>query len=281
VISLPYVVRLLASALQSVNPRLEEAARTLGANTFTTFRRVTLPSVKSGVLAASLFAFLASFDEATATVLVAGAENTTLPVRIFGQVSQEYSPEIAAISTALIGMTLVAVFLVTPLIAVVKSAFDTANVVQLGFSGFTLRWFGDAIGDVVYVRALLLSLQVAALSVVVNLVIVMLAAYAIVRGTFPGRNALLGFLLSPLMLPSMVLAIGFILFFQKIGQRPSVGRLVLVHLVISLPYVVRLLASALQSVNPEKPSCTTFDVSNADLTTAISGVTRKTAMTTR
>jgi putative spermidine/putrescine transport system permease protein len=144
---------------------------------------------------------------------------------------------------------LVLAFLVLPPLVVVKTAFDASPTIQAGFSGFTLRWFTELFADGRYLDSLLLSLRLALLTAVVDVALGILAAYALVRGHFPGRGALLAFLLSPLLIPHMVLAIGLVLYFQAVQAGPSFGRLLLVHLVVALPYVVRILVTALQTMD--------------------------------
>ena len=140
-------------------------------------------------------------------------------------------------------------FLFVPLVMVIKTAFDSSRIAHSGFESFTLEWFAQVLSDDRYISALLLSLRLAALSVTVGLLIAIPAAYGIVRGRFPGRNAVLALLLSPLTVPHMVLAVGFILFFQILGARPSFTRLLVVHLVITLPYIVRVLVTAFESLD--------------------------------
>jgi putative spermidine/putrescine transport system permease protein len=147
-------------------------------------------------------------------------------------------------------VALVLLYLLFPLGVVVKTAFDASPVIQAGFGGFTLRWFEALFADSRYLDALLLSLRLALLTAVVDLALGIPAAHALVRGSFPGRGPLLAFLLSPLLIPHMVLAIGLVLYFQALGAGPSFVRLLVVHLVIALPYVVRILVTAFQSVDP-------------------------------
>ena len=75
-------------------------------------RRVTLPLIRSSIFAAVLFAFVVSFDEATISVLVAGASISTLPVKIFSELSVQFTPAVAAISALLIGFV---IFVMIPL----------------------------------------------------------------------------------------------------------------------------------------------------------------------
>lgn len=148
-------------------------------------------------------------------------------------------------------VVLLGMFLLLPLLIVLKTAFDSSPVIHSGFDGFTLGWMREAIEDDRYIPALLFSLRLALMVLFFSLLFGLLAAYAIVRYSFPGKGVLLGFLLSPLMVPHMVLGIGFILYFQWLGSRASATRLLIVHLVVALPYVTRVLVSALQATDPK------------------------------
>ncbi|MGQ4914945.1 MAG: ABC transporter permease [Candidatus Asgardarchaeia archaeon] len=81
VFTYPYMVRPLIAIVESIDPEIEEAARSLGASALTTFRTVTLPSIKSGILAAGIMTFTRSLSETGATIIVMGIDRT-VPVLI-------------------------------------------------------------------------------------------------------------------------------------------------------------------------------------------------------
>jgi molybdate transport system permease protein len=86
VVSFPLMVRAIRLAFQAVDPRLELAARGLGASWFDAFRTITLPLARSGVLAGCVLAFARSLGEFGATIMVAGnivGETQTIPLAIF------------------------------------------------------------------------------------------------------------------------------------------------------------------------------------------------------
>ncbi|MCB1719008.1 MAG: ABC transporter permease [Candidatus Competibacteraceae bacterium] len=104
-ITLPYVVRSVLASLSGVDPALEEAARTLGANSWTAFRKVTLPLIRPGLVAGGIFSFIVSFDNVPVSIFLVSVRQTTLPVKIFAAVEHGIDPGIAAISTLLILVT--------------------------------------------------------------------------------------------------------------------------------------------------------------------------------
>ena len=101
-LSLPYVIVVVGARLRDVSATLEEAAATLGATPRQTFRRVTLPILAPGVVAAALFAFAVSFDQFVISYFLAAPGTSTLPVEIFTAIRKGFTPEINAVSTIII-----------------------------------------------------------------------------------------------------------------------------------------------------------------------------------
>ena len=97
-ITLPYVVRTVSVSLHGVNPAVEEAARSLGATPVQSFMRVTLPLVRSGLVAGAIFAFIISFSDVYLALFISGPQTVTLPLRMFHFMEWEQSPIVAAVS---------------------------------------------------------------------------------------------------------------------------------------------------------------------------------------
>lgn len=113
---LPYTVLTTMASLYSLDPELERAARNLGASKLRTFREVTLPLMKSGVIAGFLLAFIISFADINVALFLTSPKVTTLPVEMFLFLQWESSPLIAAISVAQIGVVLVLVVVIQRLV---------------------------------------------------------------------------------------------------------------------------------------------------------------------
>jgi putative spermidine/putrescine transport system permease protein len=107
VLALPIAAILVTGTLQAFDVRLEQAALSMGASRWTTFRRVTLPLIAPGVVSAALFSFLTSFEELLVPLFVAGPFNQTLPLRIWNSVLFGLDPTVTAVSTLLIAVTVV------------------------------------------------------------------------------------------------------------------------------------------------------------------------------
>jgi putative spermidine/putrescine transport system permease protein len=115
-ITLPFVFLAVSSVLYNFDVSLEEAARSLGANKFTTFRRITLPIIKPGVISGGLLAFIVSFDLFAVSLLLKGIGVETLPIQLFDYVTWDFDPTAAAVSTVSIAMTLILVLLMEKLV---------------------------------------------------------------------------------------------------------------------------------------------------------------------
>jgi putative spermidine/putrescine transport system permease protein len=107
VLALPFTVILLSTALRNLGPELEEAARTLGAAAPRAFIAVTVPAIAPSLLAAALFAFVTSWDEAVVALFLSRVD-TTLPVHLFEFLRVQLRPTIAAISTVLMSVVVLA-----------------------------------------------------------------------------------------------------------------------------------------------------------------------------
>jgi spermidine/putrescine transport system permease protein len=105
-----FVAVVVRTSLKDFRKSLEEAAQDLGANEWTTFRRITLPLIMPGILAGALLAFTLSLDNFVITSFATGPGGTTLPIEVFGRIRRAISPEINAISTIMLVFSIVLVF---------------------------------------------------------------------------------------------------------------------------------------------------------------------------
>lgn len=102
VLAIPYVVITVLAVVKGYDQRLDMAAWTLGANRRQTLTRVTLPMIRSGMIAAFMFAFIISFDELTIALFITGGEVTTLPKQMWDDALMRVSPSLAAVATLLL-----------------------------------------------------------------------------------------------------------------------------------------------------------------------------------
>lgn len=108
IVALPVVLIILQSTLKTIDPNLERAAMISGCSRSGVLRHVVLPLAMPGLVSALLFSFLTSFDELLISLFLAGIRSETLPVRIWNSLLLEVEPTIAAVSSLLIAMTILA-----------------------------------------------------------------------------------------------------------------------------------------------------------------------------
>jgi putative spermidine/putrescine transport system permease protein len=104
-LAIPFVIITVSASVRTLDRRLELAAASLGAGPLTTFRTVTLPLIRPGLLAGALFAFITSFDEVVVALFLQSPTVRTLPVQMFTSVTREIDPTLAAASTMIITLT--------------------------------------------------------------------------------------------------------------------------------------------------------------------------------
>ena len=104
-LAVPFVVTSVSASLAGIDPRLEQAALSLGATPRGTFFQVTLPLIRPGVLVGALFAFITSFDELIVALFISGSGAVTLPRRMWDDLRYQIDPTLAAISTLTIVLT--------------------------------------------------------------------------------------------------------------------------------------------------------------------------------
>jgi putative spermidine/putrescine transport system permease protein len=106
IIGLPYVVVPVTAALATIDPKLEQAARSLGATMGQTVRLVIFPNILPGLLSGALFAFASSFDELIIVLFLTSRAISTLPKRIWEGIQEDIDPTVAAAAMLLVLLTL-------------------------------------------------------------------------------------------------------------------------------------------------------------------------------
>jgi spermidine/putrescine transport system permease protein len=105
-LALPYVIITVTARMQSFDRALDEAARSLGARPWTVAARVILPHAAPGIIAGWLFAFAVSFDQFVVSYFLAEPGDSTLPVLIYTAIRKGFTPEINAIATIIIAVSM-------------------------------------------------------------------------------------------------------------------------------------------------------------------------------
>lgn len=141
-------------------------------------------------------------------------------------------------------------FLLLPSLIVIPMSFSDSELIIFPPKGYSFQLYQRYVEEAGWVPATILSFRVAIWTTILSICLGVPAAYALVRGNFPGRRILALFLLSPIMLPSVVLALAFYIYYVGIGLSDGELRLVLAHCVATLPFVVVTAAAGIQTVDP-------------------------------
>ncbi len=107
--SIPLATLVIIGRMQRIDRRLEEAAMDLGADEWTTMRKVTLPLLMPGILAAALLVFPWSFNDFVITYFVSGVGSSTLPIRVYSMIRLGVSPMVNALGTLIVVVPLILV----------------------------------------------------------------------------------------------------------------------------------------------------------------------------
>lgn len=141
---------------------------------------------------------------------------------------------------------LVVLFLLGPLVLTVVVSFTSSSVYSLPPPEWSLRWYAAVSRRSGFWDSVWLSVGLAALSTALALVLGTAAAIAVTRGRFKGREAIATFAVSPLMMPGLVVGVAMLQFFRQVGLRDAMTSLLVAHVVVTLPFVVRTLLAALE-----------------------------------
>ncbi|MBY5439915.1 ABC transporter permease [Rhizobium ruizarguesonis] len=140
-------------------------------------------------------------------------------------------------------------FLAIPLVITCVMAFDARTYLgPMPPPALSLHWFERLVSQADILASLRTSLILAVLTTVLSVTIGTAAAVGLARGNFPGKAALTSAFLSPLIVPPVVIGFGLLLFLSKAGITNGMARLLLGHVIVTLPYCIRTsLASLLGS----------------------------------
>ncbi len=141
------------------------------------------------------------------------------------------------------------IFLYGPIIILPMFAFNDNTIVSFPLKGFTTKWFAEMWSDpnlrIALQNSLIIALSTATLSTVLGI----FAARASVRYKWPGKTAVVGLIMVPLVLPEMIVAMALLVVLLSIGVPLSIFTIILGHVLIGMPFAVAILTSAFQSLD--------------------------------
>ena len=137
-------------------------------------------------------------------------------------------------------------YLLFPILVVVPLSFSSASYMSFPPPGFSLRWYANFFGRSDWLDAAWLSIWIGGAVMALATLLGVPAAIAIVRAKFRGKALLIGFIISPVIAPVIIVAIGIYFFYARLGLVGNPMGLVVAHTCLAVPFVVINVAAALQ-----------------------------------
>lgn len=285
----PLAFLTLYAALERIDPNLLEAASDLGAPRHKTFLRVILPAARNGLVSSFAFVFIALFGDYITPVMIGGTDGVlfvNLMVNQFGA-SMQWGFG-CAMAVVMLASTLVLLavikalvgrqrgsdgsrrhveqpspvlglytagflaFLYAPILLLLAFALNASERVGLPFTGITLHWFAEALGDRAFMEALWISLRVAFMSSLAGTALGACAAITLARSSGLTRNGTLALLAAPMLLPPAVLGIGMLMCTQALGLPRGLWTVVVGHTLLALPVATLVMLARLEGIRADQ-----------------------------
>lgn len=271
---LPFMVLPLYTTLDKIDDTLTEAARDLGASPRKCFTSITIPLSLPGVMAGCLLVFIPMVGEFVIPELLGGTGvamiGKTLWTEFFNNQDWPLSAAIAmgmlailflpiillqrvqvaaAVTatggaqterhfswTARLSVGLGLLFIYFPIFLVIAFSFNDSRLVTV-WGGFSLKWYGTLFQNIQLLDSAWLSFKLACLSASIATVLGVLAALALVRSKFRGKDFFSFLIMTPIIMPSMIIGLAFLLFFVAIGMPRGFYTLLLAHATFGMCFV--------------------------------------------
>lgn len=140
-------------------------------------------------------------------------------------------------------------FLVLPILVIIPLSFSDSSFLSYPMPGVSLRWYQNLLQSDEWMRAAQNSFIVAPLATILATVLGTLAAIGLNKADFPGKGLLMAVLISPMVVPVVVVGVGVYFFFVEIGLSESYAGLILAHAALGAPFVVTTVLATLQGFN--------------------------------
>jgi putative spermidine/putrescine transport system permease protein len=145
---------------------------------------------------------------------------------------------------------LVILFMVLPSLIVIPMSFSDSIMMKFPPDTFSLRWYRVFFSKAEWISAFWLSVKLGAGVMGLSTVLGVLAALGLVRGRFPGRELIRGFLLSPMIIPVVVTALAMYYFYAELRLTGNPFSLLVSHTCMATPIVIVIVSATLQNLNP-------------------------------
>lgn len=141
-------------------------------------------------------------------------------------------------------------FVLMPAAVAIMAAFDERSIIAFPPQGFSWRWFERALNYEDFQTGFVHSVFVAAIASTLSVLIGSMAAYAMDRYSFRGKATLEALLLAPLAIPHFTIGLGALILAAQLGQSRGWPVVILAHIVLVLPFVLRSLYVSLKNIDP-------------------------------
>ena len=142
---------------------------------------------------------------------------------------------------------LIFLFLCTPILITIPMSFSDSTTLEFPPQGFSLRWYQNFAYSPIWVEAMVTSLQLAAISSIIALILGSLAAYGLVRGNLRGAMLLDAHFMAPMIIPHIITAIALYFAFAKAGILGTFTGLVIGHALVAIPFVITVVSGAVRA----------------------------------
>jgi putative spermidine/putrescine transport system permease protein len=140
-------------------------------------------------------------------------------------------------------------FLVGPSLIVIPMGFSSSQILEFPPPGWSLEWYEKALTDPSWTTGFANSIQVAVVTAIVSTVLGTLAAMGLVRGRFPGKDLVNAVVLSPLIVPVIIIAIGMFSIYVRWKITGTLIGLAIAHSALAIPFVVVSVSTSLRTID--------------------------------
>lgn len=138
-------------------------------------------------------------------------------------------------------------FITAPLLVIFPLSFSSSNLIVFPPPGWSTKWYETLVNDPIWLDAFKNSMIVGVATAILATVLGTMAALALVRANVRGKAAIMGLLIAPMVVPSVITAVSLYFLFSTFGMLGTYGALILGHTVLAIPFVVITVSSSLQS----------------------------------
>jgi ABC-type spermidine/putrescine transport system permease subunit II len=141
-------------------------------------------------------------------------------------------------------------FLLLPLIAIIPMSFSSSSLLRLPPPGFSLQWYEAYLFDAAWMTATLNSVFVGIVTAIISVILGTATAYGLARSKWKGKALLQALILSPLLIPGIVIAVATYSLFSVLRLNGTFAGLIIGHTIITFPYTVVVISAALERFDP-------------------------------